>query len=307
MNTELLRADCPAKINLALRILGRREDGYHELQTLYQAIDLWDRLDLRPSRGLSLTCNDPRLPTDGSNLVLRAAELLCRRHGRPGCGAEFRLEKAIPVQGGLGGGSSNAAGALMLCARSWELELKHEELLELATELGSDVPFFLRGGRALGSGRGERLAPWPPGELHLLLGFPPFGIATREVYHRLASRLTPHRNDVSVPLLSAHKWPQENDFGFMANDLEAVVFDGWPELESFRDALRTAGARKALLSGSGSAVYGIFDGPDEVERALDGLRRCFARWQLCPSRTIDGGIRLHVVGAASEDHRAPGA
>jgi 4-diphosphocytidyl-2-C-methyl-D-erythritol kinase len=295
----LIVARCPAKINLALRVLGRRADGYHELDTLFQTVDLWDTLELRPSPGrLTLTCEAPGVPVDESNLVMRAAALLRERHGRPSDGAAFRLDKGIPTQGGLGGGSSDAAGALLLCARHWGMTLDHGALEPVARELGADVPFFLVGGTARGRGRGDRIEPLTVDEPRsILLGLPPFGIATREVFARLDARLTLPLNGVNLPIFSAHKLPVGNDFGLAMNDLEAVVFEGWPELRQFRDALLETGARFAMLSGSGSTVYGIFGSKARLETAAERLGSQFESWRLLRSRSIEAAA--HVVAALS--------
>jgi len=288
-----LQARCPAKVNLALRVVSRRPDGYHELDTVFQAVDLWDRLTIEAAEGLQLRCSDPGLPGGADNLVLRAAELLRQRFGIR-AGARLMLEKAIPSRAGMGGGSSDAAAALLLCARFWGLRPDPEGLAAMAAELGADVPFFLVGGTARGRGRGDRVEPLPfIGPIRFLLGIPPFGISTAEVFDRVASRLTLPGNGVSLPPLSAHKWPVENDFAFAVNDLEKVVFRGWPELVRFRDDLVGAGAGPALLSGSGSAVFGVFDDPEALRDTLVGLSDRFPGWRLLAVRAVEAAA--HVV------------
>jgi len=293
--------ECPAKINIYLRVVRRREDGYHELDTLFQAIDLRDRLEVSPAAGLSMTCDQAGLPVDGGNLVLRAARALRERCGIAGdIGARFHLHKAIPVGGGLGGGSSDAAGALIGCARLWEIGSDRALLEEVAGGIGADVPFFLTGGTARGRGRGDRIEPLPAlGELPVLLGAPPFGISTAEVFRRVRERLTLPGNGVNFPIPLAHKWPKENDFSFMVNDLEQVVFDGWDELKRFRDALSDAGARRALLSGSGSTVYGIFAGREQAAAARDRLASRFGEWRLTLTRTVDTAVRIVTAGGVT--------
>lgn len=208
------------------------------------------------------------------------------------------LRKNIPSQAGLGGGSSDAAGALLLCSKLWGLELPLEQLAELGARLGSDVPFFLYGGRARGRGRGELIEPLRQSALMLfLIGIPPFGISTAELFAEVRARLTPPRNGVSVPLFSAHKWQEENDFHIAVNDLESIAFDSWPELELFRDALWRAGASSALLSGSGSAVYGIFSDAGRLHRAAEEMRAGFESWTLIRTRAVEGAA--HVVAPAS--------
>jgi 4-diphosphocytidyl-2-C-methyl-D-erythritol kinase len=287
-----LAVRCPAKVNLVLRVIGRRDDGYHELDTVFQALDLWDTLTIRPADELTLECDDPRVPVGEDNLVLRAARLLCDRCSGRALGGRLELRKAIPVQAGLGGGSSDAAAALMLCDRHWKLDTGRPTLQVLAAELGADVPYFLTGGTARGRGRGDHIEPLAfPGGVPVVLGCPPFGISTAEVFRRCSTRLTLPGNGVSVPLLLAHKWPKGNDFGFLVNDLEAVVFEGWPELEGFRDALLEAGAGAALVSGSGSTVYGVFSGSGSAARGADRVRARFGGWRVLTSRFVPDGIR----------------
>jgi 4-diphosphocytidyl-2-C-methyl-D-erythritol kinase len=277
----------PAKVNLSLRVLGRRADGFHELDTVFQAIDLWDRLEMTAGDELKLTCDLPELSCDRDNLVLRAAELLLTRHGEGSRGGTIHLSKAIPVSGGLGGGSSDAAAALVLCSRFWGLHLERPELVELAAELGADVPFFLHGGTARGLGRGDLIEPLEfAGPTPLLLGVPPYGISTAEVFSRLSSRLTHPSNGVNLPALSAHKLRLEKDFWLPTNDLEGVVFEGWPALREFRDALLAVGADRALLSGSGSTVYGAFDDDAGLRVAMTRLRKEFEEWKLIPTRAV---------------------
>jgi 4-diphosphocytidyl-2-C-methyl-D-erythritol kinase len=291
-------ARCPAKINLALRVLGSRPDGYHELEVLFQAIDLWDRLTIGPGPGLTLSTDAPQLCADASNLVCRAAALVAARHGQGAHRtAHFHLEKRIPIQGGLGGGSADAAAALLLCDRFWGLGLDTLALADLAAELGADVPFFLTGGRALGRGRGDRIEPLPAGAtLWLVLGCPPFGISTAEVFARFRAELTLRGNDVTVPVLSAHKLAQGNDFGSPMNDLERVVFDMWPVLSGFKDALIEAGATAALVSGSGSTVYGIFETHGARDGAAERLRLGYPAWRIVRTRSVTAGAHL-VAGA----------
>ncbi len=285
MSAGRLRARCPAKVNLRLRVLGRRVDGYHEIETLFQAVDLWDTLEAREGAGLTLTCDDPALPTDERNLVMRAAGLLAELGGRARSGVALHLGKRIPVGGGLGGGSSDAAGALLLLNRLWDLGLDTPILEDAGRRLGADVPFFLHGGTALGEDRGDRITRLPfRGPTPLILGIPPFGVSTAEAYSRLDAKLTPSPIDVSVKRPPGGKLSQGNDFRLGVNDLEAVVFEAWPELRVFRDELLRHGASPALLSGSGSTVFGIFEDPGRLREAGESLRSRFRHWRLIETR-----------------------
>lgn len=291
-----LTARCPAKVNLALRVVDRRDDGYHELDTVFQTIDLWDRLEIRPRQGngLVMTCDDPSVPTDDGNLVLKAANRLRQSLAGPTSGASLHLSKAIPAQGGLGGGSSDAAGALLLCSRFWDRDVSLNLLQELAAALGADVPFFLTGGTARGRGRGDRIEPLPfIGKIGILLGLPPFGISTEEVFSGVRAKLTLPRNGVSLPPFCERKWPGDNDFSFVTNDLESVVFERWPELRRFRDDLLDEGARGAVMSGSGSTVYGVFGDSQDLDRVAGRMADRFPGWRLLPTRAIED--KAHVV------------
>jgi 4-diphosphocytidyl-2-C-methyl-D-erythritol kinase len=240
-----------------------------------------------------LDVSDPSIPGDEDNLVLRAARLLQTRVFRAqGRGARLRLLKAIPAGGGLGGGSSDAAGALVLLDELWALRLDRSTLLGLAAELGSDVPFFLVGGTALGMGRGERISPQPPiPERAVLLGCPPFGLSTHEVYRALRAPLTVVGVDVTVPRLFV-KLAEGNDFALAKNDLEAVAFGMRFELSTFRDALSRAGAEVALVSGSGSTVFGLFRTGTDMRSIAETIRGEFPGWTLRASQTVASGVRI---------------
>ena len=237
-----------AKINWSLRITGKRGDGYHDLETLFQTISLHDTLTFTESDRLSLTCDDPTIPVDDTNLVLRAAKLL----GAPPVAIELR--KRIPAGGGLGGGSSNAAATLVTLDRMFSLGTPN--LPELALELGSDVPFFLVGGTAYATGRGEVLTAMPPASpIPLLLVLPEERVLTREAFARIARYSRPigpehYRTMIEDDLLSHAP--------FLVNDFEEPVFGMLPRLRQLRDRLVGAGAVYARMSGSGSTLVGAF-------------------------------------------------
>ena len=288
-----LHASCPAKVNLALRVVGRRPDGYHEIITLFQAVDLWDTLRAELAETLTLTVEGDAVESGEANLVVRAARLLQAECAEArGCGARLRLTKGIPAGAGLGGGSSDAAGALLLLTRLWGLTLRPSDLEPLAARLGSDVPFFLVGGTALGRGRGERVDRLPAlPERPLVLGSPPFGLATPEVYATLRSPLTVGTADVTVPPLFV-KFAEGNDFALARNDLEVAVFQLRAELATFRDSLSQMGADLALVSGSGSTVFGLFRAGTDVTSIASDMRGKFPGWAVRGSRTVDSGVRV---------------
>ncbi|MHB1045852.1 MAG: 4-(cytidine 5'-diphospho)-2-C-methyl-D-erythritol kinase [Thermoanaerobaculia bacterium] len=257
-----LVAEAFAKVNRSLLVLGKRPDGFHELDTVFQAVGLTDRLSFEESDVLSLRVDDPSVPAGPENLVLRAARLLAEEAGVK-ARAAIELEKRIPSGGGLGGGSSDAAVTLLGLSALWGLDLPFEKLVEVGARLGSDVPFFLHGGSARGTGRGERIAPLPdlPSK-GVVLVMPPFPAATPEVFRRLGA-----------PEWNGHPSGDGNGLSDR-NDLEPAAEALFPPLRVVRQALAGAGAEQARLSGSGSTVFGLF--PDlaaasEAARRLDGL------------------------------------
>ena len=274
-----VRILAPAKINLGLAVLGPRGDGYHELRTIFQAVSLCDRITLRPARsGVRVNC--PVLPDLGeNNLAHRAATLFFEKTGGSG-GVRIDLEKRIPSGGGLGGGSSDAAAVLLGCCRLFGLAPEPGVLRDWAAALGSDVPFFLDGGAAVGSGRGEVLTPLAPfaGAAVALINISTAGLSTAAVYRRLKSanqtreRLTGSTRKLTI-LIASWQGGDLRRFGQMLfNDLEPPAFALAPELADVKEALYAAGADGALLCGSGSSVFGLFGSDREADRARGLLR-----------------------------------
>ncbi|HUP47085.1 MAG TPA: 4-(cytidine 5'-diphospho)-2-C-methyl-D-erythritol kinase [Thermoanaerobaculia bacterium] len=262
-----MRVRSHAKINWALRVLGRRPDGFHDLETLFQTISLHDTITIHDSDRLTLTCDDPAIPTDDSNLILRAARAL----GVPPVSIE--LEKRIPAEGGLGGGSSNAAATLVALSRKFGMD--DRELPDIALSLGSDVPFFLLGGTAYGTGRGEdliSLAPAAP--IPLLLLFPEERVATPAAFAMIRrysqpAGVEPFDDAVRDGLLDARD--------LLVNDFEEPVFAAMPRLRDLKLRLYDAGAAWAGMSGSGSTIVGAF----RSQAARDAAAGAFSdvRWQ----------------------------
>ena len=280
-----LKFKTPAKINLGLHIHGKREDGFHELETIFQMVCLYDdvELELLPS-GINIECDTPGVPIDHTNLAFKAALLLQKSCHVQGKGVSIRLKKKIPFGAGLGGGSGNAAGVLMGLNRLWDLNIQREKLMILAAELGSDVPFFLKSPCALGMGRGEQLKTLKPcSKFQVLLVFPGFPIATSWVYQNLRLKLTKRPNNISI-LRKNLSLSDIKSLGLnLYNDLEPVVIQRFPEVQIVKDELWALGALGVLLSGSGSTVFGIFDDPKKARAAYEGLN---GDWERVISETI---------------------
>ena len=265
----------PAKVNLGLHILGKREDGFHELETLFQMVNWCDEIKIEClSRGLELVCNQPDIPTDKDNLVIRAAHILQTRYPERCKGARIHLNKNIPHGAGLGGGSGNAAGVLLGLNFLWGLKLKREDLISVASELGSDVPFFLFSPCAIGRGRGEILEPVKNSiRFYVLMVYPGFAVPTASVYGNLKLKLTKRENNISI----LKNFLLQSEFAQLgatwSNDLELFVFKEYPGLSGIKKEMLALGAKGALLSGSGSTVFGIFDNPETANSAHARLDR----------------------------------
>jgi 4-diphosphocytidyl-2-C-methyl-D-erythritol kinase len=261
-----------AKINWTLDVLFKREDGYHELRTIYQTVSLHDLIRITETSGaIEVVCDDPQVPGDETNLAHKAATQFRELAGTK-LGARIEIEKRIPVAAGLGGGSSNAAAVLMGLGRLWKVQPDDGELARMAGRLGSDVPFFLIGGTALGVGRGEEVYSIEQAECeHLVLANPGFPVSTAEAYGRL-SRLTSPRPAAMMPFaFFAAKGIRELSLA-VGNDLEEVVLAAHPEIAEVKHRLLSLGARPALMSGSGATVFGVFENVEMSRRAQSELR-----------------------------------
>lgn len=265
-----------AKVNLGLEVLGTRRDGYHELRTLFQTIDLHDDIGLRARpAGITLECDHPAVPRDETNLAWRAAEAL-RRHARIDRGVAIRIEKRIPVAGGLGGGSSNAAAVLMALNRLWRVGLGPDDLHRLARRLGADVPFFLVGGTALGLGRGDEVYPLRKQlRAWVVLVDPGRPVSTAAVFSRVDAGLTPRENSYTIFRFVSRDLEGAEAFPLLSNDLEQAALEEAPDLARtvgrIRGSLVREGALLASLSGSGSSFFGVFDDPQRARRAHAAL------------------------------------
>lgn len=278
----MLRVRCYAKVNLGLCVLGRRADGYHELRTVFQTISLHDTLEAwreRGRRGVRLECDVAEL-AGAENLAARAAELMLGELGLR-MQVRLRLRKRIPAGAGLGGGSSDAAAALRAVERLAGRRLPLEREMELAASLGADVPFFLVGGTALGLGRGSEVYPLPEqAPRPLVVVYPGLSINTAEAY----ASLTVSAEADSI--LSFGAWAGLRRGDRLKNDFEPVVFSTYPQLARLKRHLVQAGASPALLSGSGSAVYGFFGSRQKAERAGRAIQLRHPGWRVWVVRTV---------------------
>lgn len=275
----MLEEQARAKINLTLDILGRRPDGYHEIETVMQTLQLCDRLVFSPAEdGIFLACDHPEVPAGEDNLVYRAARLLMEGTGKKG-GAKIYLRKKIPVAAGLAGGSADAAAALKGLNRLWGLGLTPGELMSLGARLGADVPFCLAGGTALARGKGEALETLPRLQgLGVVLVKPPFGVSTArayQLYDRMGGGTRPDRADrpdLQAMLAAVAKKDAGAVGRLLANVFEPVIAAVYPEIRGIKKALLEAGALGACLSGSGPAVFGLWINEEQAQKAAGRLK-----------------------------------
>jgi 4-diphosphocytidyl-2-C-methyl-D-erythritol kinase len=287
MESSQRRFASPAKVNFGLRILGKRPDGYHAIQTIFQMLDLCDWLTFRAhdESTIRLTCMPSTLPSDDANLVVRAAKLL-QGMMRVRQGVEITLDKHIPIAAGLGGGSSNAATTLLVLNRLWKLNCPMTTLHYLAAQLGSDVPFFLDGPTALAEGRGEVLSPVsPPPPLMGVLVNPGFGVSAGWAYGQFSGPSL--ATDLSI--CSILQGLRDHDLTelavVMVNDLEPGVMAAYPIIHQMQEGLRAIGALVTFMSGSGPTVGGLFPPSTDLQAAVTSLRR-WSAWTVIPFSTL---------------------
>lgn len=284
MSSGILRIRSFCKINLALAVLRRREDGFHEIRTVLQAVDLHDDLEIGPAPGLAFRCEGLPGVDREQNLAWRAALELVRNYP-VAAGAEIFLRKKIPPGSGLGGGSSNAAATLAGLCRLWGLEMPRETMQRMASRLGSDVPFFLEGGTALASGVGDRVEPLPDlPDTSLVVVFPGIAVSTAEAYRSLNLKLTSAEgvrniNRFCDGLARGTAGPEG-----IFNDFEASILAAYPVIREARDALIDQGATVVSLSGSGSSVFGFFRDEESALAASRSMGR--ETWRVFPAKTL---------------------
>lgn len=284
--TDTFRLESPAKVNLRLEILKRRQDGYHELRTVFQKISLHDtlRFSLKREKGISITANHPKLPLGRKNLVYKAAQSIFKACDYRG-GVHIEIEKKIPLGAGLGGGSSNAATTLTALNHLLETNLSQKELMKMGLRIGADVPFFFLKSAAIGSGIGERLRKEDLPALWYVLLYPNFEVSTRWAYQHFV--LTNRRIHFNL-----HRFLRtpEGISHILLNHLEEVVSKRYPQISRMKELLLSVGALGALMTGSGPTVFGLFPEAKSAGRAYTKIRRLAGRkgWVVFKARGITG-------------------
>jgi 4-diphosphocytidyl-2-C-methyl-D-erythritol kinase len=268
-----LMEKAPAKINLALDVLFKRPDGYHEVEMIMTTVDLADRIELKEIKGnhIQILSHNRFVPDDHRNLAYQAAFILKERFGI-NKGVSITIEKNIPVAAGLAGGSSDAAATLRGLNRLWKLGLSMDELAEIGAEIGSDVSFCVYGGTALARGRGEKITHLPaPPKCWVILAKPTIGVSTADIYKRLQIAKMEHPDVPSM--ISAIKESSYQDVcQGLGNVLEQVTLQLYPEVANIKDQMKTFGADSVLMSGSGPTVFGLVEHDSRMQRIYNGLR-----------------------------------
>jgi 4-diphosphocytidyl-2-C-methyl-D-erythritol kinase len=284
-----VRVDCNAKINLYLRILSKRDDGYHNIETLFHSICLHDTLGLRAAdSGISVVCNDDMVPLDGSNTAVRAARTILKKTGR---GLRIRIDKRIPVGSGLGGGSADAAGVLVGVNLLYGLGFSVSDLEQMAAGVGADVAFLVRGGCAVGRDRGERLEHLKPlPAMPVLLVVPQLSISTAWAYGSYKIELTRDKGRLSMVTSALGGRDSSSLFGLLENGFESVVFEKYPLVKELKEDLIGYGARAALMTGSGPVVFGLFEKEGDAEACKGRFQDRGHRAVL--SRLADSGVTV---------------
>lgn len=267
MTNQVFKYRSYAKINLGLEIMGLREDGYHEILTIFQTVGLHDTLVIRPSGSIEVVCDAPSIPDGKENIVYQAVRALQKKCGVK-AGVRIEIQKKIPSMAGMGGGSSNAAMTLAALNDIWNIGLGKEDLASVGGVIGADVPFFFTGGTALGSGIGEKISQIDDiGDFDVLLAVPDFQISTSEAYRKTDILLT--TKDRANNILSFLK--REKEFSSLTNDFELFLFPEFPVLENIARSFTGLGALKTGVTGSGSVVFGLFRAGGGMEETIPNL------------------------------------
>jgi 4-diphosphocytidyl-2-C-methyl-D-erythritol kinase len=281
-----IRLKSPAKVNLYLKVLRQRNDGYHQIKTVFERINLCDDILLRrrTDSKIKIVCDHCGVPKNNTNLIYKAAELLKNKFNK-GIGVDIRLKKRIPVASGLGGGSSNAASTLIGLNKLWNLGLSRKDLLNFARNIGSDVPFFVSGSRfAIGTGRGDRIKPifGLRGFWHILI-VPRKKLSSKKIYSCLNLRLTKNIDNVKMLIYALRKFDLLRLKRYIVNDLEKAAIKTFPKLFNIKKKLDRLGVKVYSLTGSGPAIFGIFQSRKEAEQKASKLKS--KNWQVFVART----------------------
>ena len=286
-----MRLRAMAKINLGLDIIGKREDGYHEVRMIMQTIRMYDVLEIRKksSPGISLSTNLPYIPCDERNLVYKAAKILMDEfHVEEGL--SMKLTKSVPVAAGMAGGSSEAAAAFVGANRLYHLGSSHEELMKRAVQVGADVPYCVMRGTALAEGIGEKLTRLPdlPG-CYILIGKPGINVSTRTAYENLDLNEIRRRPDIDGMIRDIKNKDLYSMTGKMENVFEPGIMAKYPVIREIRDLMEKQGALKAMMSGSGPTVFGIFDDAGKMQNAARALKKSGLAKTVFATRTYKPG------------------
>ena len=279
-----------AKINLFLRVLGKRADGFHEICTIFQTVSLCDYLTFSENEKIVLICDDEKIPIGDKNLIVKAANSL-RDEFDIKKGAKIRLQKNIPAPGGLGGGSSNAAIALLGLVKLWKLEIDFEQLCEIGKNLGSDVPFFFYGGTALGTGRGTEIFSLEDFRKNfLLIVTPKIDVPTKDAFALLNAPDLTNKGSKSILQICRDEvnslYLRQSE---LKNDFERVIFEIEPEIARVKEKLFHCKAKRALLSGSGASVSAIFETDEQRQNAIEALK-AERDWRVFPVETVSRSV-----------------
>ena len=280
---EKLTLKAPAKINLGLDVLGRRDNGYHDVRMVMQSIGLYDDVTIErvEEPGICLEINLDFLPTDERNIAYKAAKLLMDEFAIS-TGVKIKLEKHIPVAAGMAGGSTNAAAVLEGMNRLFSLGLTQKELMERGVKLGADVPYCIMKGTALAEGIGEILSPLPPlPECYILIAKPGISVSTKEVYEELDSKEIPEHPEIDGILEGLEEANLEKIVSAMGNVLERVTVQKYPVIDEIKQVMKKAGAMNAMMSGSGPTVFGIFKDQETAELAQQEIQKTKIAKDIC--------------------------
>ncbi len=269
-----LELNAYAKVNLGLDVLRRREDGYHELRMIMQTVDLYDTLTLEKTEesGISMTCNVEGLPCDERNLVYKSAKLMFDTYGLPG-GIRMHLEKRIPMAAGMAGGSTDAAAVFNGINELYELGASKERLCELGVKIGADVPYCIVGGTALSEGIGEVLTQLPNvPDCIVLIAKPDFDVSTKYVYENLHANSLTYHPDIDAQVAAIRAGDLAGVIKVMDNVLETVTEKKYTEITTIKKVMEEHGAMRAMMSGSGPTVFGLYEDAQKAEEAAEAIR-----------------------------------